>query len=196
MKASSNVLFVLKVVMGGAMETWNMKVVLPYLKSDIDLTQLCTQNVSIHPIHKLKQLFTLGKPTTLICDSEIAHPPVNSEWRQNNQIVQGTMPPDSAGMRKLDYEMTPVVGDAGSIFNCSDSSTYFNDLTDTKGSLPPIKVASIQIDGITHPDGVMAGVTPPDVTDPGVPAATWIATIAGLILTLVVGGSVMLFCLR
>ena len=128
----------------------------------------------------------LGQPTTLTCESEIANPPVNLEWRKNSQIVQGIMPQDSAGMRRLDYEMTPVVDDEGSIFTCSVSSTYFNDLTDTECSLPLIKVASISAvtTGVTinsssfmSPHSVTSEVKSPDVTDPGVPGITTGVTI-------------------
>ncbi|XP_072049321.1 uncharacterized protein [Amphiura filiformis] len=83
----------------------------------------------------------LGVQSTLTCESEIANPPVNLQWRKNGQIVESTtLPVDTVGIRRLDLNITPVYSDEGSIFTCTITSDYFNDLTNTECRLPPIKV--------------------------------------------------------
>ncbi|XP_072049185.1 uncharacterized protein [Amphiura filiformis] len=100
----------------------------------------------------------LGVQSTLTCESEIANPPVNLQWRQNGQIVEGTMSPDTAGIRKLDYDITPVLSDNGSIFTCTVISDYFDDLTDTECNLPRIKVVPISSVTVQSPGEVSTDI--------------------------------------
>ena len=99
----------------------------------------------------------LGVETTLTCESEIANPPVNLEWRKNGEVVSGTMPPDTTEMRRLDYDMIPTISDEGSLFTCTVSSDYFNDLTDVECSLPRIKVVSIPSVTLDAPGEIPTG---------------------------------------